>query len=376
MSVRSTPADWPRRWLFVSDAHLDLEPQRRPTDEALAEFFDEVAEAVSRLSTTHVVLLGDMFELLGPVGGGVAAAVDRLEQLAARHTEVVAALCRCVQAGVVVDVVAGNHDLDLIRPAVAARLRTHLGLATADEGVRVWPWLYVVPGVLYAEHGNQHHDLNRFPTILDPYLRHDPEEVFTPPLATRDRLIAANRLTRGRHAAGLGRSLAASWWGEWEARRSPRTGLTRVYAEELGLDAALVLELERLSRVRPVRVARRLARQFIADKGTPPDDYLVNAARAVQRLTASRGAAAPFYVFGHTHVARDLLLDGSSRYLNCGTWSHCLRAGDSAAADPSQFPFVEVVSDEHGVHGSLRWWRSSPSNGDPSPALLVHETRS
>jgi hypothetical protein len=375
VSARRTPADSARRWLFVSDAHLDLDPQLRPIDEALAGFFDDVADA-GRGSTTRLVLLGDMFELLGPVGGGVAAAVDRLNEVATGHTEVIAALRRCVQAGVAVDVVAGNHDLDLVRPAVAARLRDHLGLATADGGVRVWPWLYVVPGVLYAEHGNQHHDLNRFPSILDPYSRHDPAELFTPPLATRDRLIAANGFTRGRHAAAVARSLAASWWGEWQAHRSSCTGLTRVCAEDLGLDATLVSELDRLSRVRPIRMARRLAGRLVAGQGAPPDAYLFNAASAVHRLTAARGAATPFYVFGHTHVARDVPLDGSSRYLNCGTWSTCLRAGDPAEADPARFPFVEVVSDEHGVRGSLRWWRHLPSNGDASPVLSVHESRS
>jgi UDP-2,3-diacylglucosamine pyrophosphatase LpxH len=361
--------------LFISDAHLDLEPQQRPTDEALTGFLDDVAHASHR-STTQLVLLGDMFELLGPLGGGVAAAVKRLDEIVACRPQVVAALSRCVQAGVAVDVVAGNHDLDLVRPAVAARLRVQLGVAADDEAVRVWPWLYVVPGVLYAEHGNQHHDLNRFPSILDPYSPHDPEELFTPPLATRDRLVAANAFTRRRHAATIACSLSSSWRGELAARRSAHAVLTRVYAEELGLDATLVLELERLSRVRMARMARRLAERLVTQRGEPPDAYLLSAGRAVHRLTATRGAATPFYVFGHTHVARDLPLDGSSRYLNCGTWSACMRDGDAAAADSLRFPFVEVVSDDHGVRGSLRWWRHLPSAGDASPSLVVHESRS
>jgi predicted phosphodiesterase len=40
----------------------------------------------------------------------------------------------------------------------------------------------------------------------------------------------------------------------------------------------------------------------------------------------SAGLGVPFYVFGHTHVAADVPLPGSSaRYLNPGTWSATTR---------------------------------------------------
>jgi hypothetical protein len=363
------------RWLFVSDAHLDIKPQSRPTSAALAEFLGHVADD-SRRSTTRLVLLGDMFELLGPTGGGEAAAVERLNALAVGRSEVFAALRGCIEAGVSIDVVPGNHDLDLVRPSVAGRLRALLGLGDDDERVRVSPWLYVVPGVLYAEHGNQHHDLNRFPRILDPYSLDRHDELHTPPLATRDRLVATNQFTRRRHAAALVRSLAATYWGERVARRHSYRERVRTYARSLGLDPVLVTELERLSHVRPIRTIRRIAGRFLGERLVPADAYLLRAARSVHLVTSARQAATPLYIFGHTHIARDVPLDGSARYLNCGTWSTSLHGDDPVAADPLRFPFIEVVSDHHGVRAALCWWHHMSLEPDVSRVLSLHRTRS
>jgi hypothetical protein len=62
------------------------------------------------------------------------------------------------------------------------------GIAEDAVDLTVYPWLYYVPGLLYAEHGHQYHDLNSFPALVrdDTALSDRP----APPLgAAIDRLV-------------------------------------------------------------------------------------------------------------------------------------------------------------------------------------------
>ncbi len=348
------------RWLFVSDVHLGTVDGSRDTGRALAQFLEDLAGTAGPAS--RLVLLGDVFEMLESSGRGEAGALARLDAIVASNEAVFSALRRCIEQGVVVEVVAGNHDMDLVRPAVERRLRGHLGVGPTDDRLRIWPWLYVVPGVLYAEHGNQHHDLNRFPRILDPYSRRRLGEMHTPPLA------AAHPPAGGQAAGWTRRRLAflsaalATWRGELAAADPAYWATVSSYAVSIGLPGALVATLERRSRLRPIVAARRLTavlrRRVLGRPSDLPDAYMVEAAADVHRICARWGSAFPVYVFGHTHVAADLGLDdGAARYLNCGTWSPYFRRDDPAAGEPTAFPFVEVVADGAGVRGSLRWWR-------------------
>lgn len=93
-----------------------------------------------------------------------------------------AGLRRFLGAGFPIDVVSGNHDVDLVRPAVRTRLRELLGTGGGEGdggGVRFHPWIYYVPGVLYAEHGHQHAALSAFTRVVAPYLPGDPETIET-----------------------------------------------------------------------------------------------------------------------------------------------------------------------------------------------------
>ena len=155
--------------------------------------------------------------------------------------------------------VAGNHDLDLVRPAVGQRLRWHLGVAASDDRVRIWPWLYVVPGVLYAEHGNQHHDLNRFPRILDPYSRRRPGEMHTPPLAAAHASARRPGVQLDPSPAGVPRrrpdDVARRTGGRRPGVPGEARGRTRCRSDS---KASSSRTLERRPRLRPIRTARRL----------------------------------------------------------------------------------------------------------------------
>jgi hypothetical protein len=73
------------------------------------------------------------------------------------------ALARFVAAGFCVEIIRGNHDLELFFPAVKARLIQHLAergehldCDTVASRVRFHEWFYLEPGRVYIEHGQQY----------------------------------------------------------------------------------------------------------------------------------------------------------------------------------------------------------------------------
>ncbi|MGH9282446.1 MAG: hypothetical protein ACRD0S_05865, partial [Acidimicrobiales bacterium] len=100
-------------------------------------------------------------------------ALATLDRIVENHRDVFSGLARFLAAGFPVDIVLGNHDAELIRAALQERLRAVLAEAGAGPAattkVRFHPWIYYVPGVVYAEHGSQHDGFNAFSTVLDPY---------------------------------------------------------------------------------------------------------------------------------------------------------------------------------------------------------------
>jgi hypothetical protein len=151
-------------WYVVSDLHLNGEPGSRDIDAALPAFLDAVVGAGS--ARRSLVLLGDTFDLHGPVRQPGARVAERLTALAEAHAPVVEALAACVRSGVELQVVGGNHDVELTRPGTAALFTALLGLEAGHPGIRYSPWVVHEPGIFYAEHGNQHQELNRMPTVL------------------------------------------------------------------------------------------------------------------------------------------------------------------------------------------------------------------
>lgn len=348
----------PGRWIVVSDVHLDVVPSRRDGAGGLATFLGELAETEG--TDTTLVLLGDVFELLAPVRRDEAVGLARLSAVLEANPHVVAGLRRCVLAGIAVVVVPGNHDIDLVRPGLVAHLRARVG-GVGDAGLRVQPWHYAVAGVLYAEHGNQHHDLNRFPHVLAPFVPARPDEVFAPPLA---RVVACGG--PGHRALTLLGAVAATCWTDsrlarWPARTEHGRQLVE-HAHAAGIEPELVEVLDRCARLRVRRTVRRLGRlaagRLPLAAAPPPDRYLLDAAERLVATDARIGATFPHLVFGHTHVARDVLLgDGTTRYLNCGTWSDHVKPDGRAVTDPDAFPYVEIDHDGHDTLAGVRWWR-------------------
>ena len=133
----------------------------------------------------RLVLLGDVVDFLQVMDretlGDTRLAPDtspattlmRLERIAVGHRDFFAALGRFVAAGFALDIVPGNHDIEFMRPAVQERFKRLVadacGVPAVSDGINFYPWIYYVPGVVYAEHGHQYDANNSFATLVQPF---------------------------------------------------------------------------------------------------------------------------------------------------------------------------------------------------------------
>ncbi|HET9442567.1 MAG TPA: hypothetical protein VFO65_04545, partial [Acidimicrobiales bacterium] len=344
----TTPA--PIDLVALGDIHLGAggpEAGRSERDRCLAAVLDEVADRPG----ARLLLLGDVLDFLAagaPEAEAVSAdpvadALATLDRIADRHEDTVGDLARLLAAGRRVDLVVGNHDVELSRPAVEAGLREVLAVrgagsaAAAGGGLHIHRWIFHIPGVLYAEHGNQYHDINSFDTFLTPY---DGEGRTAHPLVVRMATHASRhrRSERGRIATlaavageAVGEAVGVADRGRRGRRAVYRREALAGYAPAVGISHTALVGIDRLAEVRLAPMALRVARVALAslwrsrDAGRAADGYLVRAAGAVHALLASRGESVPCYLFGHTHAAAEVPLGPSESanpagYLNAGGW--------------------------------------------------------
>jgi UDP-2,3-diacylglucosamine pyrophosphatase LpxH len=361
--------------VIVSDLHLGATDaaDAAPVDAAFVDLLEDIAVAVRDGGRRRLLLLGDTIDFLamddrrrrergGPPDTGTVTALANLDRVAAEHPDVFAALRRVVAAGVPLDVIPGNHDVELHRLAVQRRF-TVLGAGRGQ--VTFHPWIYFVPGVLYAEHGHQHHDINSLVTLLDPDDPRRPGQLEVP--------IASRRAPRGggiRARAAFALEATHHAWmlavpSTARRRHAYRATRLREHAPSVGLDHATLVQLDRLSETTAPAIIRRLVRRVVSGAG--PADYLHRAAGAIDEVLRTAGASVPFYVFGHTHVAERVALptNENAAYLNSGTWSPC-------APHPT---FVTVVhgGDHSPTAEVLRrdssTLASAPATGSPPAGL-------
>ena len=348
---------------MVSDLHLDPSGHDdRRTAAAFAQFLAEVV-ATPPPSGATLVLLGDTFEVRGLTGPG---ARSRLDDIAAAHPEVFAALRQCLAAGVRLDVVVGNHDVDIVRPATAERLGELL--ADGGERLRLHPWALHVPGVLFAEHGHQHHAVHRLPTLL--LAAADDHSPLAPSPLT---VWAARQAGPLGAVLAVGRALAAARAAERRAGGRAYQRLVGAEAARLGLRPETGRALWRVSRFRLLptvagtggrvlrrrldaiapRMARRGKAPHLAAAGPPPF------AAEVATTLAAHGDPVAWYLCGHTHRATAAPIAGTTtRWANTGTWCSDIRGAGPDLDDPRLFPFLEIdAAGDGSVQGRLSYWR-------------------
>lgn len=314
--------------IIVSDLHLSAGYDPRTGtfdrnedffyDAAFARFLDDLrARAATEGRTWRLVLLGDVLDFLqveldragdadGTLDTSDAPTVAKLERIAAGHPEFFAALGRFAGAGFPVEIVCGNHDIELIREPVQRRFRELVGEQSgapeAGRRITFYPWIYYLPGVLYAEHGQQYDHMNVFPALLQPYAEGDPAQLDLPlgsyfveylfnrverldPFA--DNVKPANKyilwafrvhpvlalltlrhylrfvLVVWRRTSPLGRR-------EREARRAAyREAWLRPYASQVGLKYETVAAIDRLAATPALASKRRLLRSLVVEPFLP-----------------------------------------------------------------------------------------------------------
>jgi UDP-2,3-diacylglucosamine pyrophosphatase LpxH len=305
----------------------------------------------------HVAFVGDTFELAGLAGDG---SQFRLRSILARHPAVFHALEACAARGVELHFLCGNHDVDLARPSVAARLSALLS-PVEPARVRVYPWILHVPHVLMAEHGHQHHALHRIPEVLRAAVS-DTDQLHLPPLAAWHAHPSRSRLSR---AGAVARACLGSERAERRIRQPPYEALLQNESQRLALDGDTVRDLARLSRFRTVtalpatalRMVRRSTGRTLRREEAPA------AAGSITRTLEAHGFGVAWYISGHTHRALESELEASTtRYVNTGTWSSDVRGPGPDQSDRRAFPYAVVdVGPDGATSGGLRYWRPDGS---------------
>ncbi len=351
-----------REWYVLSDLHLTGGPGSRDIDAALPRFLEAVAGPGMSARRT-IVLLGDTFDLHGPVHQSWAEVAQRIECLAGAHAGILEALAALVRGGVGLHVVGGNHDIQLTRPAAATLLTSLLGLEAGHPGVRFSPWVVHEPGVFYAEHGNQHHELNRMPTVLSVRELGDGRETLpVTPLAAASRGHPGGS-AEGTAVARVARSLRSTQRHERMARTAWYDGLLAREAAGLGMSGRALADVAATSRFNTRRALTAAARRSLERRVgvNRPGSYLAPRAAEIHRILTRHGQPAAAYVFGHTHRAERLELPGApaATYLNAGTWGSDIRGTGPDQVDRGLFPFVQITAFPDCVRAELRFWRHS-----------------
>jgi UDP-2,3-diacylglucosamine pyrophosphatase LpxH len=328
------------RIALLSDLHLACgEHDPFTEDDRLAGTIDQLVSDASG-TPLRLVLLGDTFDFPAvslpdrrtSPATRPSDAVRKLDEIMAAHPLVLTALRDLLAAGHRIDFVAGNHDMELSMPAVQDRLRQAL-----PGALEVHPWMLYLPGVLYAEHGQQHHDINRFPGLAVDHpepnrpLAVPPGSYLDALVHLRQRAPRASTPALAALAAGMGIGLLRGLvrLGRVERHRSERERLLGS-TPLAGLPSGAVVAIDRLAAATPASVAHRaagMAARQLRHRPGAAVPYMQAAAQAVHHALEAEGAAVPFYLFGHTHVAADVPLPDSvaARYLNPGTWSSMTR---------------------------------------------------
>jgi UDP-2,3-diacylglucosamine pyrophosphatase LpxH len=173
--------------LIVSDLHFgeELLPgasmERRHAIELGSAAFREFLRyhTVRRRDgrTWRLVIAGDLFDFMSVVipatrerpaksaderrfglSRGVQPGVERMRRICEAHRPLLTELGRFAAAGHRIDIVVGNHDVELLAREVAGELMRQLAAAGADDRalgrIQVVPWFVYVPGVCWIEHGH------------------------------------------------------------------------------------------------------------------------------------------------------------------------------------------------------------------------------
>jgi len=372
--------------------------------ERLARFLAELPGRLQADERLRLVIGGDFVDFLAaPPWRAFTAdpreAVAKLEATARdeRFAPIFDGLGRLLAAGTPVDLLIGNHDLELalppVRDALLARLGTtpdRLRFHTSGAALRI--------GGLLVEHGNRYDGANandwedlraiasalsRFETpshhldaspgsrlvehVVNPLKARYPFIdllkpqgeltalllfAFEPSLERHAERIAS--ILRGARLRGIDRrstrhacsqieehddELAAVFGQSYVELRAARHHVPLHAWVDFALERdthGLAGRLERGEKIPPHQLrAIRLALQrlLLDDRSAAPDGPIGHQGREAARILASSGGAIDTVVMGHTHLARHVGPPDRARYVNTGTWADVVRVPTEAMTD-------------------------------------------
>ncbi|HUR19140.1 MAG TPA: hypothetical protein VMZ51_09445, partial [Acidimicrobiales bacterium] len=375
-------------------------------DVELCRFLDSlVRRAEPEGRSWRLVILGDFLdflrcELVTNKEGGApteTVAMATLDRIMSSHEDVFGGLARFLGAGFPVDIVIGNHDAELMRPALQERLRRVLADAGAgDTGgtLRFHPWIYHLPGVVYAEHGSQHDGFNCFSTVLDPYAEGAPGPLERPigtflfeaeerllydidpcpdhassPLryywlaARRQPGSAVDALRRQASVfVDLVRHAKALSGPAWAARRaSYRNELLESYAKEVGLAHETVLAIDEMSSASesPLALLTKEAVKINTRRSGPALALLslgyLASKRGATRVLAMGGTAAAAV----SHLRKGLPLSPTGRHVTY-LQRAATRIHDLLEADGAGVPYYVFAHTHAAQHLPLGFGADAP----------------
>jgi UDP-2,3-diacylglucosamine pyrophosphatase LpxH len=233
---------------------------------------------------------------------GVRAGVERMRMIGEAHRPLLGDLARFAAAGHTVEIVVGNHDVELLAPEVQAELFRQLEAAGLTERTRarikVVPWFVYVPGVAWIEHGHVYDEGCSFEFNLAPmdpkdgYLIHNADYAAVRYLGTTDPDIDPHGIESWsfwgylQYAMGQGLTAFARLWMAYirfiaslfaarrlhhsmkrrdRRRREHRARLVEV-AQAGGVPLETAAAIDRLSRAPLTASMRRLGRLLMLDR--------------------------------------------------------------------------------------------------------------
>jgi len=368
----------PDELLIVSDLHLGVSVGDRGV--ALASFVRDATDA----GIQRLVLLGDSLDLPTHVSGlggdatdrWVTAAADAVERIADAQPQAFDAIAQFIARGGRLELIAGNHDVALHLRVVRTALVDRLGGRRAAVG---WhPWALHLPGLLWAEHGSQHHDLHAIPEWLSPPATRSTWGL--PPgraiealsIAARDRrpsralLEAAAALAADAFASAAARPALARTRRAYRARELPAC------ASALELPLSSLVAVDRLSETDLWAIAARLMRRRLERDSELPASFLGPAAQRVHAILAAVGREVRIYAFGHTHAPTVMALSPAASgawFANAGSWAGLRPAALDARIGVGRYPFLRIsVADRPDPIIELELWNAARERVEPFPA--------
>ncbi len=402
------------RFVVASDFHLGRGIREKGSgprlelfrhDAAFSSFIDDIRRRAEEDSyALNLIILGDFLDFPrvpsapGTRAGSDDDAVAKLREIALGHPDVFMSLARFLESGGILHLLPGNHDVELLRPAVRAAVQRTLDPAGAGE-IRWYPWFMLIPDLLYAEHGNQYHDINSFPALVE--IERVPISGAARPIGALydehvihlTQLVGARsasstiRLSNligilGRNPTMLARSIPSQarfgiqLVAQGLAMRKPIGGRRRrryrqedlePFATRMDLPIDAVIAIDRIAEEiasgfwgRLGRGIGTMARTRIAgrkagssgerDLGFPSSPaqratLLRDVAGEIDRILANAGRNAPFYVFGHTHLADCAPVNGgnsSAICLNAGSWLVTQADSFDLTSEQPLMTFIEI----------------------------------